>query len=130
MRICALALALTSSLTGALLTGALLTGALLAPSVVAADSDARGAERDPAPAYTVLASATEAEAEEPSRPLEPRYQPREPEPKGWFDSSHLFGMTRAVSDTTLHPAGKLPLFILTVPLDLVLLPFAAVGGLF
>ena len=28
------------------------------------------------------------------------------------------------------PAAKAPLFLLTVPLDLVLLPFAAIGGLF
>jgi len=62
--------------------------------------------------------------------LEPRYQPREPEPEPWYNSDYLFGMTRGVTDSTMHPAAKLPLLVLTVPLDLVLLPFAAIGGLF
>jgi hypothetical protein len=65
-----------------------------------------------------------------SRPLEPRYQPREPEEKSFYNGSYLFGMTRGVADSTIHPAGKVPLFLLTVPLDIVCLPFAAIGGLF
>ena len=62
--------------------------------------------------------------------LEPRYSPREPEAKPWYNNSYIFGMTRGVTGSTLHPAAKLPLLVLTVPLDLVLLPFAAIGGLF
>lgn len=62
--------------------------------------------------------------------LEPRYQPREPEEKSWYNSDYLFGMTRGVTGSTMHPAAKLPLLVLTVPLDLALLPFAAIGGLF
>ncbi len=62
--------------------------------------------------------------------LEARYAPREPEEKSWYNSDYIFGMTRGVSGSTLHPAAKVPLFVLTVPLDLVFLPFAAIGGLF
>jgi hypothetical protein len=35
-----------------------------------------------------------------------------------------------VAESTIHPAVKVPLFVLTVPLDLVFLPIAAIGGLF
>lgn len=62
--------------------------------------------------------------------IEPTFQPREPVPEPWYDTSYLFGMTRGVADSTIHPAGKVPLFVLTVPLDIVFLPFAAVGGFF
>lgn len=65
-----------------------------------------------------------------TRPLEPRYQPRPPVEKSWYNDSYLFGMTRGVADSTIAPAGKVPLFFLTVPLDIVFLPFAAIGGLF
>lgn len=64
------------------------------------------------------------------RPLEPRYRPSEPEQKSWYNSSYVFGMTRGVAGSTMAPAAKAPLFVLTVPLDIVLLPFAAIGGLF
>jgi hypothetical protein len=64
------------------------------------------------------------------RELEPRYQPVPPQEKSWYNSSYIFGMTRGVAESTIHPAGKVPLFLLTVPLDTVLLPFAAIGGLF
>jgi hypothetical protein len=66
----------------------------------------------------------------PPRELEPRYEPVPPPPKSWYNDSYLFGMTRGVANSTLVPAAKAPLFLLTVPLDLVLLPFAAIGGLF
>jgi hypothetical protein len=62
--------------------------------------------------------------------LEPRYQPREPEPEPAYNSEYLFAMTRGVANSTIHPAGQLPLFLFTVPLDIALLPFAAIGGLF
>jgi hypothetical protein len=65
-----------------------------------------------------------------SRPLEPRYQPREPEPKPWYNSDYLFGMTRAVTGSTIHPGAQVPLLVLTIPLDIAFLPFAAIGGLF
>jgi len=64
------------------------------------------------------------------RELEPRYQPVPPEEKSWYNDSYIFALTRGVADSTMVPAAKAPLFVLTVPLDLVLLPIAAIGGLF
>ena len=72
----------------------------------------------------------QAAAESADGTLEPRYEPREPQPKSAHNSSYIFGMTRGLADSTIHPAVKAPLFLLTLPLDLVLLPFAAIGGMF
>jgi hypothetical protein len=47
-----------------------------------------------------------------------------------YNASYIFGMTRGVAWSTISPALKPLLFVLTVPLDIVLLPFAAIGGLF
>lgn len=65
-----------------------------------------------------------------SRELEPRYHPVEPEQPSWYNGSYIFGMTRSVAASTMIPAAKVPLFVLTVPLDIVFLPFATIGGLF
>jgi hypothetical protein len=64
--------------------------------------------------------------------LRPRYEPVPPstEPKPSYNSDYLFGMTRAVANSTMHPGAKAPLFVLTVPLDIVFLPFEAIGGFF
>jgi len=65
------------------------------------------------------------------RELEPRYKPvPPPEPEGWYNSGYVFGLTRGVAGSTMVPAAKAPLFLLTIPLDIVILPFAAIGGLF
>jgi hypothetical protein len=64
------------------------------------------------------------------RELEPRYKPVPPEEKSSYNSSYIFGMTRGLADSTIHPAAKAPLFLFTVPLDLVFFPFAAIGGFF
>ncbi len=64
------------------------------------------------------------------RELEPRYQPVPPQEKSWYNSSYLFGATRGVAGSTMVPAAKVSLFLLTVPFDLVTLPIAAIGGLF
>lgn len=47
-----------------------------------------------------------------------------------YDASYLFGLTRSVARSTIAVPGKVPLFVLTIPLDIVLLPFAAIGGFF
>jgi hypothetical protein len=39
-------------------------------------------------------------------------------------------MTRGLAETTIHPAAKAPKFLITIPLDLVFFPFAAIGGFF
>jgi hypothetical protein len=62
--------------------------------------------------------------------IEPRYQPREPEPEPFYNTDYLFGMTRGVTNSTIHPAAQVPLLVLTIPLDIVFLPFAAIGGFF
>lgn len=90
---------------------------------------ATGAPSDPA---VQIADAEEVEPGDQggAGKLEPRYSPREPEQKPWYNSSYIFGMTRGVTGSTMHPAVKVPLLVLTVPLDFVFLPFAAIGGLF
>ena len=37
--------------------------------------------------------------------LEPRYSPREPESKPWYNSSYIFGMTRGVTGSTAIRPG-------------------------
>jgi hypothetical protein len=61
-------------------------------------------------------------------PLEASFEPT-PEP-GMYTTNYYFGMTRGLADSTLHPALQLPLFLVTLPLDIVLLPVAAVMGFF
>ena len=71
------------------------------------------------------------QAPEPSpRELQPRYEPVPPTPKSWYGTEYFFAATRGVANSTLVPGVKAPLFILTVPLDIVCLPFAAIGGFF
>jgi hypothetical protein len=94
--------------------------------VAAASSASAATESDPAPPAAQLAQAGGTEP----RDLEPRYYPAPPEEKSWYNSSYIFAVTRSVNDSTLVPAAKVPLYLLTVPLDLVLLPFATIGGLF
>jgi hypothetical protein len=67
-----------------------------------------------------------------SRPgtLEPTYEPRPvPEP-AIYTTEYLFALTRGVSNSTLHPAAKAPMFLFTVPLDIVFLPVTAIAGFF
>lgn len=62
--------------------------------------------------------------------LSPRYHPAPVKEKSWYNSDYIFGLTRGVADSTIHPAGKAPLFLFTVPLDLALLPVTVIGGMF
>jgi hypothetical protein len=62
--------------------------------------------------------------------LEPTYQPRPPKEKPVYTTDYLFGITRAVSESTLVPAAQVPLFLFTVPLDIVFLPMEAIAGFF
>lgn len=62
--------------------------------------------------------------------LAPRYEPVPPEEPCWYNSDYLFAMTRGLSDSTIHPAAKAPLFLFAVPLDIVLLPATLIGGFF
>ncbi len=47
-----------------------------------------------------------------------------------YNSDYLFGLSRRVASGGAIPAVRPILFVFTIPLDLVLLPFAAIGGLF
>ncbi len=47
-----------------------------------------------------------------------------------YNSDYLFAMTRGVASSAITPAVKPLLFLFTVPLDIVLLPFTAIGGFF
>jgi len=64
------------------------------------------------------------------RELEPRYEPAPPEEKSWYNSTYVFGLTRSVAYMPWSPAAKVPLFVFTIPLDIAILPFAAIGGFF
>lgn len=110
--------------TTATLSGLAATLAILGLVTTTAPAAAEGAGTD-APLLRVA-------QDEGTRPreLEPRYTPAPVEEPSSYNSSYIFGMTRGVAESTIHPAGKVPLFVLTVPLDLVFLPFAAIGGLF
>jgi hypothetical protein len=102
--------------------------ALLAGLVALAVASPAAARPPVAPQAEVIQLAQEDEA--PPRELQPRYEPVPPAEKSWYNDSYIFAMTRGVSSSTMVPAAKAPLYLLTVPLDLVLLPFAAIGGLF
>lgn len=67
---------------------------------------------------------------EPARELQPAYEPAPPQQRSSYNDAYIFGLTRGVADSAMHPAAKVLLFPITVPLDLALLPFEAIGGLF
>jgi hypothetical protein len=47
-----------------------------------------------------------------------------------YSSEYIFGMTKGIMRSTMVPALKPVILLFTVPLDLVFLPFAAIGGFF
>ncbi|MEE3328263.1 MAG: hypothetical protein VX252_13075 [Myxococcota bacterium] len=47
-----------------------------------------------------------------------------------YSTEYIFGMTKGVMNSTLEPALKPAVLLVTVPLDIVFLPFAAIGGFF
>jgi hypothetical protein len=105
--------------------------AMTAPHARAAQPAREHAARAADARRATLASPLLAQAQGTEQPeLRPRYEPVPPEPKSSYNNQYLFAMTRGVADSTIHPAGKVPLYLLTVPLDIVLLPFALIGGFF
>lgn len=100
--------------------------------VIGAEPAPASAEAESAPIVLAQDGGTE------PRELEPAYAPPPPGDPGpynesegqGYNSDYLFGMTRGVANSTIAPAGKVPLFLFSVPLDIVLLPFAAIGGFF
>lgn len=50
---------------------------------------------------------------------------------GWsYNSDYLFAISKAIRDSSMHPAAKVVLFIPAIPLDIAFSPFAALAGLF
>lgn len=48
---------------------------------------------------------------------------------GGFDDQYVFAATRGVNDMEgVHPAWKMPLFPITLVLDIAALPFAVIAG--
>lgn len=68
--------------------------------------------------------------DEGSGTLKPNYEPRPPPPKEVYTTDYLFAITRSVSESTLVPAAQVPLYFLTIPLDVAFLPIEAIAGFF
>jgi len=79
-----------------------------------------------APAVAQLAQADSSE----SRDSQPCCEAAARERKGSFNDEYVFGLTRGIADSDMHPAAKILVFPMTVPFDFVLLPFEVIGGLF
>ena len=108
-----------------------LGSAVIAVTLLAATASTLCAEQRPrdtrTPALTQVAQADQ--GTEP-RELQPRYEPVPPEPEPAYDSSYIFALTRGVTTSTMVAPVKVLLLPLTIPLDIALLPFAAIGGFF
>lgn len=52
-----------------------------------------------------------------------------PRPADAFNDRYVFAATRGVSRMRVHPALKIPLFPITVAVDLAFLPFSTIAGL-
>ena len=49
---------------------------------------------------------------------------------GWtYNTAYIYAISRAVRDSGMHDAGKVPLFVPSLILDTVLLPIALIAGL-
>jgi len=58
------------------------------------------------------------------------YDKLDVEDRQGYTTQYMFSMSKAVTRSTLEPALKPAVLLFTIPLDLVLLPFAAIGGFF
>ena len=47
-----------------------------------------------------------------------------------YNSEYLFGLSRSVAGSTMNAGVKTLFFVFTIPVDIVVLPFAAIGGFF
>jgi hypothetical protein len=50
--------------------------------------------------------------------------------RGGYNDEYIFVATRTLSEAEVHPAAKVPLFPVTIILDLVALPVEVIAGLF
>jgi hypothetical protein len=58
------------------------------------------------------------------------YDKLDVEDRQGYTTQYMFSMSKAVTRSTLEPALKPAVLLFTIPLDLILLPFAAIGGFF
>jgi len=103
---------------------ALIAAACLASSV-AADAGGGAVPLSSQPALVVAQGAVTNDGR-----LAPRYDPVPPEEPPCYNNAYLFSMTRGLADSTIHPAGKAPLFLFAVPIDILLLPVTLISGFF
>ena len=47
-----------------------------------------------------------------------------------YSTEYFFGLSRSVAGSTLNAGVKTLFFVFTIPVDIVVLPFAAIGGFF
>lgn len=129
--------ALVRALSVSVLSTLLIAGlGLVAGAERAAADEAAVLEAAPAPAPEPILLAQDGGTT--PRELEPAYPAPDPGRPGPYNDrereiwngDYVFGITRSLVKSTIVPAGKAPLFILTVPLDVAFLPFALIGGFF
>ncbi len=100
-------------------------GSILCAAVVAAAA-AAAERRDSESGYAFAARAMSSHGAASSDPARSKA-----EIEAWhYNSDYLFGLSRGTANSALVPAVKPLVFLLTVPLDIALLPIAAIGGLF
>lgn len=107
-----------------LLVGSLLLASLLAPGLGQAETASSGADGAVVVTDADVAAHLFAPIATPLEMAGPRMR------GDGYNSDYLFGMSRAIGNSTLEPAVKPLFWLITVPLDIVFLPFAAIGGFF
>lgn len=65
-----------------------------------------------------------------ARQMQAHHGPASQGRRSSYNDEYIFGLTRGIADSTMHPAAKILVFPMTVPLDFALLPFEVIGGLF
>jgi len=70
------------------------------------------------------------EAQQAMPPWASAYDQLDVEDHSGYSSEYIFGMTKGIMRSTLTPALKPVILLVTVPLDIAFLPFAAIGGFF
>lgn len=101
-----------------------LLGALSAPALAPAPARAHAGHAEGATCGDDAREACEEGA------LAPSYEPRPPAEPPVYTTDYFFATTRAVASSTIVPAGRVPLFFLTIPIDTAFLPIAAIAGFF
>jgi len=103
--------------------GSILFAALLAAGGAFADRGGSDSDTAYGAQQSALAMSSHASSDDLTRTRQ--------EIEAWhYNSDYLFGLSRGTAGSALHPAFKPFVFLVTIPLDIALLPIAAIGGLF